>query len=51
MSERRKIDEQVRKDKLEVLADAWGMDAEELLETYGLDSIVPGICTNEVRSV
>lgn len=47
MSERRQLSERLRKDKLETLADAWGMSVDELLEEWGLDSVVPGICTNE----
>lgn len=33
-------------EKLETLAEQYGYSAEELLEEYGLDSIVPGICMN-----
>ena len=47
MDERREIDEQVRKDKLEELADAWGLTVDGLLKEYGTDCTVPGICMNE----
>ncbi|MEO6191608.1 MAG: hypothetical protein ABIS20_01245 [Thermoanaerobaculia bacterium] len=46
MYQRRTIDRAVRKSKLEELADAWGMSADELLENAAMDSAVPGICTN-----
>lgn len=47
MDERREIDEQVRKAKLEELADAWGLTVDGLLKEYGADCTVPGICMNE----
>jgi hypothetical protein len=34
-------------DKLEILAKQYGYSVGELLEEYGLDSTVPGICINE----
>lgn len=33
-------------EKLETLAAHYGVEAEELLETYALDSVAPGICMN-----
>jgi hypothetical protein len=33
-------------EKLEALAGQYGVEAEELLETYALDSVAPGICMN-----
>ena len=33
-------------DKLETLASQYGYSVDELLEEYGLDSLVPGICMN-----
>ena len=47
MHERREFDEQVRKEKLEELADAWGLTVDELLNEYATDCVVPGICMNE----
>jgi hypothetical protein len=35
-----------QEDKLRLLADAWGMSVDEMLETYFLDSTAPGICMN-----
>jgi hypothetical protein len=32
--------------KLDQLASAWGMSVSELIETYALDEVVPGICMN-----
>jgi hypothetical protein len=32
--------------KLECLASAWAMSVTRLLEEYGLDEVVPGICMN-----
>lgn len=46
MYQRRTIDRSVRKSKLEELADAWGLSADELLENAAMDNAVPGICTN-----
>lgn len=47
MCDRRTIKESLRREKLEVLADAWGMTVDELLAEWALDSVVPGICTND----
>jgi hypothetical protein len=47
MHERRKLDQKLRKTKLEALADAYSMSVEELLEDAAMDSVVPGICTND----
>jgi len=33
--------------KIQKIAEEYGCDEEELMETYALDSIVPGICMNE----
>jgi hypothetical protein len=32
--------------KLDQLASTWGMSVGELIETYALDEVVPGICMN-----
>jgi len=32
--------------KLDQLASTWGMSVAELIETYALDEVVPGICMN-----
>jgi hypothetical protein len=32
--------------KLDALADEWGMSADEFIEEYGLEDVVPGICMN-----
>jgi hypothetical protein len=32
--------------KLECLANCWGLSVTELIEEYGLDDVVPGICMN-----
>ena len=32
--------------KLDQLASTWGMSVSELIETYALDEVVPGICMN-----
>ncbi len=34
------------KDKLSTLADGYGSSVEELLEEYGVESVVPGVCMN-----
>jgi hypothetical protein len=47
MFERRMLDRRIRKSKLEELADACGMSVDELLESAAIDSVVPGICTND----
>lgn len=47
MFERRTIDRSTRKGKLEELADSCGMEVDELLENAAIDSVVPGICTND----
>lgn len=47
MYERRTLDRSVRKSKLEELADALDMNVDELLESAAIDSVVPGICTND----
>ena len=46
MSERRRIDRNLRREKLKELAESCDMSLEELLESATLDSVVPGICTN-----
>lgn len=33
-------------EKLEILAGQYGIEVEELLEGYALDSVAPGICMN-----
>jgi hypothetical protein len=38
--------ETATEDKLEILAKQYGYSVDELLEEYGLDSMVPGICMN-----
>lgn len=35
------------KQKLEVLAEEYGCEVDDLLATYVFDSVVPGICMNE----
>jgi hypothetical protein len=47
MYERRTLERSVRKSKLDELADAWDMSADELLESAAMDDVVPGICTND----
>ena len=47
MYERRTLERSVRKSKLEELADACGMSIDELLESAAIDSVTPGICTND----
>jgi len=47
MGERRSLDRSARKAKLEELADACSMSVDELLESAAIDSVVPGICTND----
>ena len=47
MYQRRTIEHGVRKTKLEELADACGMEVDEMLESAAFDSVVPGICTND----
>lgn len=47
MEQRRTIERSLRKSKLEVLADAADMSVDELLESAAVDSVVPGICTND----
>ena len=47
MYQRRTIDHSVRRSKLEALADAWGMEVDELLRHGCIDSVVPGICMND----
>lgn len=37
---------ELRMDKLEQLFENEGVDQDEFLETYALDSVVPGICSN-----
>jgi hypothetical protein len=32
--------------KLDQLASTWGMSVAELIETYALDDVAPGICMN-----
>lgn len=32
--------------KLDQLASAWGMSVSELIETYAIDDVAPGICMN-----
>ena len=32
--------------KLDQLASTWGMSVPELIETYALDDVAPGICMN-----
>jgi hypothetical protein len=32
--------------KLDQLASTWGMSVSELIETYALDDVAPGICMN-----
>jgi hypothetical protein len=44
---RRTIAGGVRETKLDALADGEGLTVDELLETYGTDAVVPGICTND----
>lgn len=47
MYERRTIDRSLRKSKPEELAEVLGMSVDELLESAAIDSVVPGICTND----
>lgn len=47
MYERRTLERSVRKGKLDELADASDMSVDELLENAAIDSVVPGICTND----
>jgi hypothetical protein len=47
MYQRRTIDRSLRKSKLEELAESEGLSVDEMFESYGADSVVPGICTNE----
>lgn len=44
---RRIIETGVCEDKLRELAGYYSMDRETFIETYCLESVVPGICTNE----
>lgn len=47
MYERKEIDWGPREDKLRKLAGIYGTDRTSLIETYVLDSVVPGICMND----
>jgi hypothetical protein len=47
MYQRRAINPGLSEDKLRNLAGIYGLDRDSLIETYVLDSVVPGICTND----
>lgn len=40
------MDKALRKTKLADLAEEYGMSVAEIIETYSLDSVSPGICMN-----